>query len=173
MEVTERVAIQGERFFSLQEICVLLNIAPRTFRQLLREYAGLLEWEVPADQDMPRGLPAEVFDRFRTIVEMRAAGRDFESIKRAVLREREVAEPPLPRTPPVADVSNSVVIALLRELSDELKQAEERWGEERERILTALIRVQQELQSLRYELASHTSRRERKRKSFWASLLGL
>ncbi|MDQ7792798.1 MAG: hypothetical protein RDU89_00095 [bacterium] len=168
------MAIPSDRFFSLQEICVLLNIAPKTFRQLLREYGEFLEWELPDTAEPPRGLPGEVFDRLRTIVTLRAKGDSDESIRRALTVASTGTEAPgVPlRVAEEKDVANSVVVALLREIGEDVKRVEDRWQEEREKILTALIRVQQELQTLRYELSTQSSRRSRKRKAFWASLFG-
>ena len=159
----------GDRFFSLQEICVLLNIAPKTFRQLLQDYADLLHWQPAEGADLAPGLPAVAFDRLRTIVELHGKGEDEAGIRRTL------CNPPSP--PPEASLrwlanDGSVVVALLRDIGEQLEEARNQWVEEREKILTSLIRVQQELQSLRYEVASQGSRRARKRKGLWGRIAG-
>ena len=164
----------GDRFFSLQEICVLLNIAPRTFRQIFEDYADVLQWQPAEGADLAQGLPASAFDRLRTIVELRGKGEDEAGIRRAL--SSQPSPPPgaslrsLPADDP--DVAESVVVALLRDIGEQLQAARDQWVEEREKILTSLIRVQQELQSLRYEIASQRSRRSRKRKGLWGRIAG-
>ncbi|HSW09369.1 MAG TPA: hypothetical protein VLK32_00480, partial [Bacillota bacterium] len=119
-------------------------------------------------------LPAAAFDRLRTIVELRGKGEDEAGIRRAL------SSPPSPPSggglrPLVvddADVAESVVVALLRDIGEQLQATRDQWVEEREKILTSLIRVQQELQSLRYEIASQGSRRSRKRKGLWGRIAG-
>jgi len=164
----------GDRFFSLQEICVLLNIAPRTFRQLFENYADLLEWQPAEGCDLAQGLPATAFDRLRTIVELRGKGEDEAGIRRALSNPASLAPAPRRGSPPDdgSDVAESVVVALLRDIGEQLQAARDQWGEEREKILTSLIRVQQELQSLRYEVATQESRRSRKRKGLWGRIAG-
>jgi hypothetical protein len=164
----------GDRFFSLQEICVLLNIAPRTFRQLFEDYADLLNWQPAEGADLTQGLPAAAFDRLRTIVELRNKGEDEAGIRRALSSAPSATAAASLRLPVAddSDVAESVVVALLRDLGEQLQAARDQWVEEREKILTSLIRVQQELQSLRYEVASQASRRARKRKGLWGRIAG-
>ncbi len=57
-------------------------------------------------------------------------------------------------------------------LAGELAKSEERRAEDRDRLLTALMRNQQEIQHLRFELVTHHSRKERKKRGFWARLFG-
>lgn len=57
-------------------------------------------------------------------------------------------------------------------LEAELARSEERRIEDRDRILTALARAQQEIQHLRFELAAGGSRKDRRKRGFWSRLFG-
>jgi len=238
-------------FYTLQEICVLLNLLPNTFRQIAREYPDLVEVHKQVRKGRTLvGLPAAEFEVFRRIVQMRAGGaspeeiREAAAVARACAPEVAVPEPaseagpgpdgggrperqptPLPGdTGPVAEGAAGEAEAaaageparpgteglpeevtepsepqglgvsrrgggaggaesgdLERELAAEiaslkaqLAAMEERRREERDRLISALMRTQHELQSLRYEVGVSLSRRERKkRRGFWAWLFDL
>jgi len=72
-------------FYTLQEICVLLNLLPNTFRQIAREYADII---VPREQVRKgrsvMGLPPEGFEAFRLVVQMRGKGASGVEIRAAV-----------------------------------------------------------------------------------------
>jgi len=72
-------------FYTLQEICVLLNLLPNTFRQIAREYADII---VPQEQVRKgrsvMGLPPEGFEAFRLVVQMRGKGASGVEIRAAV-----------------------------------------------------------------------------------------
>jgi len=65
------------------------------------------------------------------------------------------------------------LIEKIDRLADALARAEEKQSEDRDRLLTALMRTHQEVRQLRFELAAQGSRKDRKRRSFLARLLGL
>ena len=263
-------------FYTLQEICVLLNLLPNTFRQIAREYSDVIILREQIRKGRPvMGLPRPDFEALRQIVEMRSHGLPGDDIRRAVaglagaptrmiaaerhgslahedttatddpleaggdetiavpaqaatVEETPVAEgdeetiaagppardPRLYGTPrsdteaslseeKVRDVGEAVLAekaaasgeivgervggsgddlpaakaALLDQigaLREELQTMDEHRREERDKLLTALMRTQHELQSLRYEVGVSLSRRDRKRKKgFWAWLLDL
>lgn len=275
-----------EYFYTLQEICVLLNLLPNTFRQIAREYSDIV---VPREQIRKgrpvMGLPRADFEVLRQIVELRSRGETPEEIRRvaglagavvpshssvasgaspgdsedappsepsaaarlygetlggAQAVDEEVPLPaggvqaerdPIPaqaseKHPPdeiseaedgpsgvltagvdtagsgVAEAKTEVAAtgdpeasppgrswagrspsepvletALLAEMTalrEELQKMDEHRREERDRLLTALMRTQHELQSLRFEVGVTLSRRQRKQKrGFWAWLLDL
>ncbi|MCL6581799.1 MAG: hypothetical protein K6U08_09350, partial [Firmicutes bacterium] len=271
-------------FYTLQEICVLLNLLPNTFRQIAREYSDLVVLREQVRKGRPVvGLPRPDFEALRLIVDLRGRGLAPDEIRRVVQaaghagRERPEEEgppstlltgdasaedalersdgapersqprtvppterckahgrpclygeirtpgedparlglvpvetaaasspaadrssvpselpsltPPEDSTPMEEDLSppplpgeepaptSPTELALLREIAalrEELHRMDQSRQEERDRLITALMRTQHELQSLRYELGVSLSRRERKRKkSFWAWLLDL
>lgn len=288
-------------FYTLQEICVLLNLLPNSFRQIAREYSDVVRPSEEIRKGRPVvGLPRAEFEVLRQIVEMRARGVGPEEIRRrlgvrqsvpapvasplvADPPEREAEEPvdddqpgtsgdaeptgaepastgedargpedeleapgdPLdsaveetatgpdesaagpdeptpdpdepsasgdapqapeegpaalgdgsegpadadllveeaaaareprlsPDRPEDAPVLEASLLAELASLREELLKMDERRREERDKLLTALMRTQHELQSLRYEVGASLSRRERKKKrGFWAWLLDL
>jgi hypothetical protein len=85
-------------FYTLQEICVLLNLLPNTFRQIAREYADII---VPQEQVRKgrsvMGLPPEGFEAFRLVVQMRGRGASGVEIRAAVagVRAARVGRPGL------------------------------------------------------------------------------
>ncbi len=265
-------------FYTLQEICVLLNLLPNTFRQIAREYPDIIVVrEQVRKGGKVVGLPRAEFETFRAIVEMRGQGLSREEIRArltgtpvaaggdgqagpipaaaaraddgpgpealapgpaetapgplgtasgrvetdsgpvetapgrlegvsgpaetapgpervrpfdghetgaALSRgEREAAATAEPSLPSPAGRPGSeramaaaerVLAAEIASLKEELRRMDERRREERDRLLTALIRTQHELQSLRYEVGVSLSRRDRKkRRGFWSWLFDL
>ncbi|HHY39053.1 MAG TPA: hypothetical protein GX507_09035 [Clostridia bacterium] len=69
------------------------------------------------------------------------------------------------------DGTQNDLIAHLEHLARALNRSEERRARDRDRLMTALMRTQQEIQQLRYELVGQRSRRQRKR-GFLVRLLG-
>jgi len=76
-------------FYTLQEICVLLNLLPNTFRQIAREYSDII---VPREQVRKgrsvMGLPPDDFEAFRLVVQMRGKGASGAEIRAAVAGAR-------------------------------------------------------------------------------------
>ncbi len=145
----------GDEIVARVEALRELKVGPRLFRQLTEEYRSYLG-------PLPMGgvTPAQLATLAR-ILEMRGNG----SAKDEILAELEAApgqaaaEPEPARDPLVA-------------LRQELARAEARQAEDRDRILTALIRTQQEIAHLRQEFAASKSRQERKKRGFFARLFG-
>lgn len=233
-------------FYTLQEICVLLNLLPNTFRQIAREFPDLVQVQEEVRKGRTvLGLPQPDFEVLRAIVEMRGSGLSGDEIREALRRgvpsEAEAgrpdavpgrsAEPPagapraaqapgsgptsaddadgrdvvgglsaedggdeerarsgggrpgdLDETAVAADdvhTANRLAVekalaAEIAALKGELLKMDQRRREERDKLLTALMRTQRELRSLRYEVGLTLSRRERKkRRGFWAWLFDL
>ncbi len=287
-------------FYTLQEICVLLNLLPNTFRQIIREYSDIIAPREQIRKGRPvMGLPRADFEVLRQIVELRSRGVSPEEIRRLAglagaaapvysglapgesigvppggsgdvrpgrpedvppgenqgasriyddasddpaagedtslpgvristeswpiparpgeegrppdrASEAEVGPPgtlvvevgavgsgtaeaevatakaatgessPVPfldalaGPDPSEPVLERALLAEIAALREELQKMDEHRREERDRLLTALMRTQHELQSLRYEVGVTLSRRDRKRKKgFWAWLLDL
>lgn len=73
------------------------------------------------------------------------------------------------------DLGGETCQSLLRQiesLTHELSRSEEKRSEDRDRLLTALMRTQQEIQHLRFELVAHCSRKDRKKSGLWSKLFG-
>lgn len=211
-------------FFTLQEICVLLNLLPNTFRQIVREFPDLVELEQEVRKGHAvLGLSRSRFETFRAIVELRGRGHSPEEIRRQVGEmtlnaaasqtldnpgepdfdiiwdpgdEREgirvaagIAEgggskalsgldEAVIQATAALDVASANRLATERQLAaeiaalkDELLKMDQRRRDERDKLLTTLMRTQHELQSLRYEVGVSLSRRGRKkRRGFWGWL---
>lgn len=153
--------------YSYAECCQRLGIAPHTFRQILFEYSDVIGDEGNESQR----LNAEAFERLQRVLALRNGGATPEQI-RAVLASSPAeggAEPVLGFPDP--SLLDDPIAAKLDELARELRLSEERRREDRDRVLLAIIRAQQEIEHLRYELAAAASRKDKKKKGFWARLL--
>lgn len=165
--------LTDDGYLTYQECCDRLNIALHTLRQILFEYSELIGDE---DDDGQRLCP-EAFDRLRRVVALSDGGADREQIRAVmapvsaapsgsdlVLRDLSLAELG-------DDFPDDPVLERLERLTRQLEQSELRQRDERDRVLLALIRAQQEIEHLRYEVAAAGSRRDRKKRGFWARLL--
>lgn len=153
--------------YSYSECCQRLGIAPHTFRQLLFEYSDVIGDE----GDESQRLSAEAFERLQRVLALRNGGATPEQI-RAVFASspaESAAEPIIGLPDP--SLIDDPLSAKLDELIRELRLSEERRREDRDRVLLAIIRAQQEIEHLRYELAAAASRKDKKKKGFWARLL--
>ncbi len=108
-----------------------------------------------------RDLPANSVALIARIVKLRAEGATDDQIRAAI----SGGEDP-------AGAAGRLGSALER-LARELEQTEKRRAEDRDRLLTALMRTHQEVRQLRNELAAQTSRKSRKRKSLFSKLFGI
>jgi uncharacterized membrane protein YccC len=155
-----------------QECCDRLNIALHTLRQMLFEYSEIIGEEGSDEQRLSR----EGFDRLRRIVALSEGGADREQI-RAVLAPANTAPSAVaPAASPtgleaLTEYPDDPVLERLDRLTRQLELSEARQREERDRVLLALIRAQQEIEHLRYEVAAASTRKDRKKKGFWARLL--
>ncbi|HVB09861.1 MAG TPA: hypothetical protein VNM16_05770 [Bacillota bacterium] len=133
----------------------LLGLSPYALRSLLDEFADV----VPVDGRVPGqpGLLPDDVERLRQIAGGHAQGLAHDEIRRRLELGADA--------PPMADA----LLDRMEQLQAELAQSERRRVEDRDRLLLALVRTQQEIQHLRYEM---TGTRRSKRKGFWARLFG-
>lgn len=144
----------GKRIdLSKAEAIKALQIDSRTFRSLLKEFGEQLG-------DDAATLGSETLSKLKEILRWRSEGMKAVEIS-ARLAGQEVA--------PTA--SGGVVLERLEVITSELEKSEKHRLEDRDRLLTAMMRTQQELTHLRYEMSSFASRKDRRR-SLWARVLG-
>lgn len=137
---------------NLAQACERLGIPPYTLRMLRQEYATLLSGD-PADGFMP---DSDV-ELLRRVLKLRDEGYGTEETL-ARLQAAAAGEP-------------QSLDAELAKLAASLARAEQIRRSDRDMLLTALMRTQQELQQLRHELATRERRQARKKKqSLWARL---
>ncbi len=166
-----------KRLYSAQKVCEMLGITPHMLRIILSEYRSWLTG--PEVEIGPLHVPAEDVATIRKIVKMQNGGKRKGEIV-ASLKQAQAGT----GHGSSADAAGGQALQggkglepeeLLRrldELNKALAQSESRRLEDRDRLLTALIRTQQEIQQLRYELALASSRKDRRRKGFLARLFG-
>ncbi|MHB9057856.1 MAG: hypothetical protein ACYC53_03490 [Bacillota bacterium] len=179
-----------KEFVSFEEACVLLNLTPRVFRSLLADFEAELAAAQAGVDVPPKHLTVSAYERLQEVLELRNNGRSDDEIRTKLQQSAELASveaagagargaviafatpTPVSEVPAVYDADLSDLTGLLGRVSDlvrQLEEMEERQREDRDRLLNALLRTQQEVQALRYEVTSQKSRRERK-KGFWARL---
>ena len=148
----------AQRGLTMAEGCRLLGLRPEALRHLLQEFSDQLPSPVRDAGD--RRLAADALPLLARIVALRNARAAYPDIV-AALREaaasRDAAGPAV-AAPPVPDP----LVQRLESLQQELRRAEERRAEDRDRLLTALVRTNQEMQQLRFELARRPRRQRRK-----------
>lgn len=145
---------------TLGEACALLGISPYVLRRLLEEFADMLP--PPVEIAGERRLETAVVGMLATLVRWRGEGLSPEEMRR---RMRAFGDGvPQERQQEAGDPLRTAV----DELRQELKRTEHKQAEDRDRLLTLLMRTNQELQQLRHEL-SMRPRRERRR-GFWQRL---
>ena len=142
--------------------CEVLGLTPHVLRRLLDDFEDVLP-PVRADGE-DRGLAPAAMPVLAAIAGWRAAGMAHEEVHR---RAQAMAAQ---GTPALADDATERLVAEVSRVHAELLRSEQQRGEDRDRMLTALMRTQQELASLRLELAAR-HRRERKR-GFWSRWFG-
>lgn len=150
--------MQAQQTVTREEACRELGVSPRTFRTLWQEYASYL-----GQQRVPRELDSRQYGLLRVAQRLRAEGRTAEEIG-AVLSAAHPAQ--LEQ----AQAQEQTLLQRLDEIAQRLSESEERRTEDRDRLLMALVRTQQEIGHLRGELASVTPRRARR--EWWARLFG-
>lgn len=174
--------------YDFAEVCSLLNLSPYALRGMLQDYGDLLQLEA-GDDSLPMGkrkLSDWSFRLLREAVTLRSAGLSREEIRDRLRALGEAAaglalvpgydqgagtQPWGLRYVDRATARDLLLIQKIEQLAEQLARSEERRSEDRDRLLMALLRTQQEVQQLRYELAAR-GRRQRKRKSWWERLLG-
>jgi DNA-binding transcriptional MerR regulator len=151
---SEVVVIVTERI-DREEACRLLNTTPRALRQVWLEYGRLL-----GGASLPRQFDRQQLRRLSRVLQLKAQGSAQAEVAAAVaMEDLEEEAPPL-----AADLRER-----LESIAVSLSHNEARRLAEHDRVVTALMRTQQELSHLRYELASQTPRRDRRRPAwrFW------
>lgn len=144
---------------SLADACSLLGCTPHVLRRLLDDFGDHLPplLEIAGE----RRLPTSATGTLDAVLRWRnegAAAADIQNRLVALRREGDTRH--------VRD-QDEVLIAMA-ELRAELRQSINRQAEDRDRLVTMLMRTNQQLNQMRFELASRP-RRER-RKSWWQRL---
>lgn len=137
-----------------EQACRRLNTTPRALRAIWTRFAPVL-----GEERLPRQLDERQMRLVARALEWTAAGRADEEVAAALALEAEGAEPALALE--LRERLDSIVSTINRN--------EHRRAAEHDRVVTALMRTQQELSHLRYELAAATPRKERRRPPwrFW------
>lgn len=178
--------LRSDEHIPIAEVCRRLVLSPASVRAFL---AAFPEIGRITTKDGREGLDAEAFARLQMAASARGAGADDERIRRmlagreAAPREVAVTAPagvrlgsgPEPGGDPEADDVASLEDRLaerLRRIEEALSKSEARRAADQDRLMLALMRAQEEIQHLRYELATATPR-AKKRRGFWARLLGI
>jgi hypothetical protein len=142
-----------------EQACRRLNTTPRALRDIWARFAAVL-----GEERLPRQLDERQLRLVAHALEWTGAGRADDEVAAALALEVEGAEPAL-----AMELRNR-----LESIASTIKHNEHRRAEEHDRVLTALMRTQQELNHLRYEIASSTPRKESRRPvwRFWERRTG-
>lgn len=140
---------RGASEVSREEACRLLGMSPKSLRSLWQRYAAVL-----GGGRVPSRLTRETVERLRRIRALQAAGRgDADIVAALTLAAEETAA----TVDPLQEVE-----ARLAEIAQRLAVSETRRAQEHDRLVTSLMRTQQELNHLRYEVAASVPRRQRR-----------
>lgn len=144
---------------SREEACRVLGLSPSSLRTLWHRYAAVLGSEKP-----PRRFTQGVLEMLRRISTMRAQGKTEGEVLVALMAPEAGLEA-------AATEQIQGVEERLEEIARRLAQNESRRAHDHDRLVTGLMRTQQELNHLRYEVAATVPRRER-RASFITRVFG-
>ncbi len=158
---------------SAQEACRRLMMPPHVLRSLCDEYADFISLH---RQDGKTYLDVLGFSRLQLISFWRNEGISADEIRRRLCetahhpqRDAVKAEADAPAAQPdltsAAGSGGSLEAAIAR-LNELLAETERKRMEDRDRLLTALMRTQQEIQQLRHELSARQVRKEKRRGLF-------
>ena len=166
----------SERTIARSELVRQLGISPRLVRELVRQYH---DWLTQPDAGRFTALDLA---RLQIAARGRLSGRPAQEIENQLLATlRQGEDAPRPRgeveerlgaaqeaaasqEPAAAAAAGTDPVAMeLQRLHQTLSDSAERERRDRDRMLTALMRTQQEVSSLRQELGAYRSRRQRKR----------
>ncbi len=150
---------------SREEACRLLGLSPKNLRNLWLRYAALLGSEKP-----PRRLTLPLLDMLRQISTLRSQGRSEPEILVALAAGPASGMESVPETAAFQQIQG--VEERLEEIAQRLAVNEARRAHDHDRLVTSLMRTQQELNHLRYEVAASVPRRER-RAGFMARVFGI
>jgi hypothetical protein len=146
---------------SREEACRTLGITPSRLRALWSDFGPVL-----GGGELPRRLSPETVERLKVADRLLAQGRDRDQVLAVLAGGATWAE--------VASAREEEDLhALLADIRERLRENEQRRAQDHDRLLMTLVRTQQELSHLRYEVAASVPRRERRRRQgFWARLFG-
>lgn len=144
---------------SLEEACAELAVTDRLLRRLLADFGDLLPPAAERGEEPRLARGAVVL--LGEILRWRREGLSDLSIRRQA-EARAAIPPALAGSEVGAPAPVGQILAHVSRLHEEIARQEERRAEDRDRLLTALMRTNQELQHLRLEI-SQRSRRERRR----------
>ncbi len=158
---------QSEVFLPLtpiaaQDACQQLGVTPQVLRGLCDEYADFVHLH---RRDGRTFLDALSFSRLRLVVYWRGRGLAPAEIRGRLSEaqgEAEMEAPSVGRTEEVAadgPGEGTVLAEVLRRLDEH----ERRWREDKDRLLTLCMRLQQEVNHLRHKVDQLSSRRFRRR----------
>lgn len=145
-----------------QDACQQLGVTPQVLRGLCDEYADFVNLH---RRDGRTYLDALSFSRLRLVVYWRGRGLAPDEIRARLSEaqgEAEVEVPPVGREEEVsADGAGEGTV--LAEIQRRLDEHERRWREDKDRLLTLCMRLQQEVNHLRHKVDQLSSRRYRRR----------
>lgn len=137
-----------------EQACRRLNTTPRALREVWTRFAPVL-----GEERLPRQLDERQLHLVGRALEWTAEGRADDEVAAALALEATGGEPTLALE----------LRERLEAIASTINHNEHRRAAEHDRVVTALMRTQQELSHLRYEIAAATPRREHRRPlwRFW------
>ena len=159
-----------QKTYSPGEACEELGITPRTFRQIMVEFAEVLDR--PPDEESSGEISESTLRKLGLIARLRSKGRSPGEIIEQMKGPGSEGEAAPDEPQDELLRKQGLLLERVDQLTRDLSRSEEHRVEDRDRMLTALMRTQQEIQHLRYELVAQTSRRARKPKGFFQRLFG-
>ncbi|MHB9146207.1 MAG: hypothetical protein ACYC5Y_12830 [Symbiobacteriia bacterium] len=167
MEFNESEALNGvsgnNGRLTLGEACEAIGVPPSTFRQILADFKDLVE-DGHQDEDVATLSPLQV-EQLRAVNQWRGEGVSASEIRlRLQGAHSEIAAATATLSP------EEILLQQMEGVQKALERSEQRRVEDRDRMLTALMRTQQEIQRLSYSLAANSSRRDRKRTGLFGRL---
>lgn len=162
MEVCGKMPSASRDGYSFLEVCADLNLEPPMLRRLLREFAEEIGWRDDEPEASSRFLTVQSFEIASLIAPLFLQGMEKKLIQQRLVLGRAPQGEKGPE-PTVVEM----LVARIERLESDLLAAEQKRGEERDKMLTTLARLQQEVQKLNAEIAVSSSRKERKRRSLF------
>lgn len=149
------------RNFTLREVCDELSLGPHTVRQLLDDFSDVVQVDMVGGEKV---LSESDLARLRTINDLRRQGFDTATILDEVQGQGDLTTQP--RDLPSLQELLAEVFSRLDVLDERTRALEERLIDDRDKFLLNILKLQKEIQHLRYELVSSKSRRERRKGLF-------
>jgi hypothetical protein len=142
-----------------EQACRRLNTTPKALRETWARFAAVL-----GEERLPRRLDERQLRLLEHALAWTGEGRAEEEVAAALALEADGGEPALALE----------LRERLEAIASTINHNEHRRAAEHDRVVTALMRTQQELSHLRYELAAATPRRDRRRSlwRFWERMPG-